>query len=265
MFKIPSFGNLSSHLFAIGLTTLFIFLLTSWSCQTTKRLGPIPSRTKEEVISALEKRNIDFQWFSAKASTSIESPEENISGTLLVRMKSDSLLWTVVKKFGIEAARLLADKEKYTVIYRFESAYEVWPIDHLKSYIRTDAEFADIQQLLFGNTIIPEVSTSELVKDSISYVLISSSGDLNIKYHVNAYTMELEKMELSDKRGRTASAIYSDYRLIDKYGKYSFHRKFTFPYPSGEYATITMELSDVEINVPKEINFSIPSHYERIN
>lgn len=65
--------------------------------QNDQRLGPVPERSMEEVIAALKNRNIDFQWFSAKASTSLESPDENISGTLHVRMKSDSIIWVAVK------------------------------------------------------------------------------------------------------------------------------------------------------------------------
>jgi hypothetical protein len=244
-----------------------IFLLIAillGSCKTTRRLGPLPERSMEEVIVALKNRNIDFQWFSAKASTSLESPDENISGTLHVRMKSDSIIWVAVKKL-VEVARILAEKEKYTVLYRYVSEYEVWPLRHLKSYVNTDAEFSDIQQLLFGNVIIPEASDSKLSKDSIYYVIETKSGDLFLKYYLNGYNLELSKMEISDMMGRTASVLYSDYRAAGKHDQFSYQRVYRFPNPSGEYSTITMDLSDVEIDIPKEINFSIPSHYERIN
>ena len=246
------------------LILLLFILITLGSCKTTKRLGPMPERTMEEVISALKNRNIDFQWFSAKASTSMESPDESISGTLHVRMKSDSIIWVTVKKL-VEVARILAEKEKYTVLYRFVSEYEVWPLKHLKSYVHTDAEFYDIQQLLFGNVITPEVANSEFLKDSIYYVIKTNSDDLMLTYHINGYNLELEKMEISDKMGRTATAHYSDYRPVGTHGLFSFQRVYRFPNPSGEYGTITMDLSDVEIDIPKEISFSIPSHYERIN
>ena len=244
---------------------IFLFIaIFLGSCKTTKRLGPVPERSMEEVIAALKNRNIDFQWFSAKASTSLESPDENISGTLHVRMKSDSIIWVAVKKL-VEVARILAEKEKYTVLYRYVSEYEVWPLKHLKSYVNTDAEFSDIQQLLFGNVIIPEASDSKLSKDSIYYVIETKSGDLSIKYYLNGYNLELSKMEISDMKGRTASVQYSDYRAVGKHDQFSYQRVYRFPNPSGEYSTITMDLSDVEIDIPKEIIFSIPSHYERIN
>ena len=218
---------------------IFLFIaIFLGSCKTTKRLGPVPERSMEEVIAALKNRNIDFQWFSAKASTSLESPDENISGTLHVRMKSDSIIWVAVKKL-VEVARILAEKEKYTVLYRYVSEYEVWPLKHLKSYVNTDAEFSDIQQLL--------------------------SGGLSIKYYLNGYNLELSKMEISDMKGRTASVQYSDYRAVGKHDQFSYQRVYRFPNPSGEYSTITMDLSDVEIDIPKEFIFSIPSHYERIN
>ncbi|MBK9566509.1 MAG: DUF4292 domain-containing protein [Saprospiraceae bacterium] len=88
---------------------------------------------------------------------------------------------------------------------------------------------------------------------------------LSIKYYLNGYNLELSKMEISDVKGRTASVQYSDYRAVGKHDQFSYQRVYRFPNPSGEYSTITMDLSDVEIDIPKEIIFSIPSHYERIN
>lgn len=246
-------------------TTILLIIITVWSCKTTKKLGPVPERSKDEIISSLVKRNIDFKWLSAKVSTSIESPDENISGTLHVRMKANSIVWVVVKKLGIEAARIMANKDDYTILYRFESAYEVWPLSQLKSYVHGDVQFADVQQWIFGNVIIPDKDNSTLHQVGTHYVLETKIDNLLIKYFVNGYTAELEKMELIDNENNTASVQYADYRKISTHGKFSFNRIYKIPYPSGEQGTITMQLSDVEIDVPKEIKFTIPSHYEKIN
>lgn len=81
---------------------------------------------------------------------------------------------------------------------------------------------------------------------------------LSIKYYLNGYNLELSKMEISDMKGRTASVQYSDYRAVGKHDQFSYQRVYRFPNPSGEYSTITMDLSDVEIDIPKEIIFQFP-------
>lgn len=161
--------------------------------QNYKRLGPLPERTQEEVIAALIKRNIDFQWFSGKMSTSVESPDENVSGSMMVRMKRDSVLWVAVKKFGIEAVRLLVEQDQYTILYRLESAYESGNISQINDIISVTANFEDIQQLMFGNIILPENNQVDFRKDSIYYVVHTKVDDIILEYFVNGYNLQLEK------------------------------------------------------------------------
>jgi hypothetical protein len=235
------------------------------SCKSTKRLGPMPDRSQFEITKALKDRNIDFDWFSGKMSTALESPDESVSGSMQIRMKKDSVMFVVVKKFGIEISRIQADKEGYTILYRWETAYETGPISQINEIISLSASFEDLQQLIFGNVLLPDDNSTEITKDSIYYVVSTKIDDLAIQYYVNGYSMELEKMSISDKMNRTAFAQYKDYRQVGQYGKIPFERTFTFPYSPSANATINMKFSELEINVPKEIKFSIPAHYEKIN
>lgn len=242
-----------------------LMLLTFMACKTTKRLAPLPERSQEEIIHALKKRNIDFQWFSGKVSTSMESPDENVSGSMTIRMKKDSVLWVAVKKFGWEAARLLVEKDQYTILYRLESAYESGNISQINDIISVTANFEDIQQLMFGNVILPENEEINFRKDSVYYVILTKVDGIILEYFVNGYNLKLEKMNITDKMNRTANAHYSDYRKIDGFGDVAYERTFVFPYSNTANATINMKFSEIEIDVPKEIKFSIPKSYEKIN
>ena len=242
-----------------------ILLVTLAACKTTKRLAPLPERTKDEVLSALKSRNIDFEWFSGKMSTALESPDESVSGSMQVRMKKDSILLVTVKKIGIEVARFMADKKEYTILYRWESAYESGPISKINEIVTLSASFEDMQQLMFGNVLLPAENDTQYIKDSIYYKVTTTIDDLLIHYYVNGYNLNLEKMSVTDKMNRTAIVYYSDYRIVGKFGKVPFDRTYNFPYSATETATINMRFSEIEIDVPKEINFSIPAHYEKIN
>ncbi len=242
-----------------------LFILTIMACKTTKRLVPLPERSQEDIIQALKKRNIDFQWFSGKVSTSMESPDENVSGSMTVRMKKDSVLWVAVKKFGIEAARLLVEKNQYTILYRLESAYESGNISQINDIISVTANFEDIQQLMFGNVILPENEQIDFRKDSVYYVIHTKVDGVTLEYFVNGHNLQLEKMNITDKMNRTANAQYTDYRNIAGFGNVAYERTFVFPYSNTANATINMKFSEIEIDVPKEIKFSIPKSYEKIN
>jgi hypothetical protein len=245
------------------LAVFAVFILMS--CRTLKKLPPVPDRNVEEIIQSLRTRNIDFKWFNAKMSTALESPDESVSGSMTVRIKRDSIVWVAVKKFGIEAARLLVDKNNYTILYRLEGVYESGNISKINDIITVTANFEDIQQLMFGNVIIPENGASDFRKDSIYYVVSTRVDGIFLEYFVNGYNLQLEKMIITDKMNRVAKAFYSDYRDVGNFGKVAYQRAFEFPYAYDKTATINMKFSEIEIDVPKEIKFSIPDSYEKIN
>lgn len=235
------------------------------SCSTTKKLKPIPERSKEEVLKALNDRNIDFEWFNAKVSTALESPDERVSGSMHIKMKKDSAILIAVKKFGIEAARVFVDKQNYTILYRLESAYESGPIAQIKQLATITAEFEDLQQLMFGNVLLPDQSESTMKKDSIYYVINGRSDGLLLEYYLNGYNLKLAKMKITDKMNRTAIVEYNDYKIVPNHGYLPYNRTFYFPYSDTENASMHIEISSMEINVPTDLKFSIPPKYEKIN
>ncbi len=247
---------------------ILVSLLVIISACSTKRkleIGPIPDRTKAEIYQSLIDRNIDFEWFSGKAKTQLETPEESVSGTMNIRVKRDSAALVAVSKFGIEAARIFIDKNDYTVLYRLEGVYETNPIDKLSKIFSVGASFEDIQQLMFGNVILADSSDMKLSKDSIYYIADAKVDGLKLSYYVNGYTLALDKMVVQDVKGRIATTIYSDYKPVGKHGLVAHERFLTFPFSNTESGSINISFSEFDINVKKEFKFSIPSRYERIN
>lgn len=249
-----------------NLIILIAFLVVS-ACSTKKKLstGDVPNRTKAEIYQSLVDRNIDFEWFSGKAKTQLETPDESVSGTMNLRVKRDSAALVAVSKFGIEAARVLIDKNEYTVLYRLEGVYETNPIDKLSDIFSVAASFEDIQQLMFGNVILADSSQMVMRKDSVYYVVDANVDDLRLSYYVNGYTLALDKMVIQDRQGRVATTTYKDYRPVGKHGSIAYERNLVFPLSKSENGSINISFSEFDINVPKEFKFSIPSRYEKIN
>lgn len=248
----------------MGKIIFLSFVVFLMACRTTKKIGnPAPERTKEELITALNSRNINFEWLNVKAKTSIESPDETGSADMILRMRKDSIIWIVIKKFGIEAARIQVDKKEYTMLYRLEGLYETNSIDKVNELFSLSADFNDMQQLLFGNVLLPDSAMTQVVEGDNFYLLSALVDGLAISYKIDGYTLELRQISITDALGRTAEVYYDDYRPVDGFGSISMERKFVFPVDGG-IATMKLKVSEIEINVPKEIKFNIPKSYERI-
>lgn len=246
---------------------LFLPLLILFisGCKTTSRQQRIPETNLDEVLDMLEKRNIPFEWFNGKMNTSLDSPDEQISGTMTLRMKRDSAVWVAVRKFGIEAARVFVDKKSYTILYRLESAYESGNISRISDVFSVSADFKDIQALMAGNTLLPSRETATLRYDSMYYVLDAPVNGLKLSYFIHAFTKSLDKITITDRMNRNAEIHLKDYRLLPGFGYVAHDRTYKFPYNENVYATLQMKFSEIEINVPREIKFSIPENYEKIN
>lgn len=240
-----------------------LFLLFS-SCKTKQILAPASEKSKEEVIQALLERNIDFRWFDAKMSAYIDAPDEKISGSIHAKMIRDSSVLISLKKFGIEAARVFADRDNYTILYRFDAAYESGHLDEIKKILAFSLNLEDLQQLLAGNIILPNTSTTEFSKEDDHYWVRSQVDGLQIQYFIDNRSLLLTKMTITDNSNRTAYITFDDYRYIQGVGMIAYTRNFTVPYNNSGTAQLELKISSIEINKPFAVKFSIPGNYERL-
>ncbi len=243
---------------------IFLLVISLTACKTKQRTVSVHDKTDKELLSLLEKRNIDFNWISAKMNATLVTPDENVSGGVQAKIHRDKAILMAIKKFGIEVARVYADPQEYTVLYRFESTYETGPINEIKKLLKIDVDFEDLQQMIAGNIILPDVKHSIITRDSAYFIIDSVIDQLRLKYYINGITLDMDKMTITDHNNRAAVIEYSDYRNIENIGKFAYGRKFTTPYQNGE-AILELKFIDVKFSDSSEINFTIPKGYEKIN
>lgn len=241
-----------------------MLLLVMSGCKTKKVIAPITERINDEVLKSLLERNIDFRWYEAKMSAYIDSPDEKISGSIHTKMVKDSSMLISLKKFGIEAARVYADKYNYTVLYRFDAAYESGHINDIKKIMSFSVGLEDLQQLLSGNIILPDTAQTTITKVDNQYQVTSSVDGLWMQYFVNIHNLELTKMTITDQSNRKATITFQDYKNVPGVGNVAFTRNFSVPYNSHGDANLELKISSIEINKPFVIKFSIPNNYERL-
>lgn len=255
----------------ISLKNILVLLgfgvLTLTGCKSTAGLkkGTAPQRTKEEVMQALMKHNIDFTWFTAKADAHFESTALSGSGALQLRIRKDSLVWMTGKKFSIEGFRSIINKDSFYLVNRIEKYYHA---EANRSLIRTfgiDLNFEDVQHLLAGNMFLPQKTDSTYFVQSGDKCLLSSQmAELSILYGFDAWTMELNTVDITDPKGRKIEVVLGNYKKTKNLPSLPYNRKYTFHESAHEVSVLDIKIEEIEINVPKTVNFSIPSHYDRL-
>ena len=247
---------------------LFITLLVigSFGCKSKKLIqysGPVPERSNVELFKALEDHNYPFDWYACETNIRLDTPDERVSGKAYVRMKKDSIIWSSVKKLSMEGVRTLITENTYAAINRVNHTYQRGSTTDALSKIGITLDFLDLQEALFGNIILLDTSSISVEKENQHYILKGIDQDLQIKYWVNAYSLDLERALLIDYRGKTIDVSYKDYQVIDSGQKVPFYRHYKVPYDDRGGAEIVMKVKKIEIDIPKKTRFSIPAHYER--
>lgn len=237
-------------------------------CRTKKAIehtGPVPDRSKTEILRALINHNCDFEWYACETSITLDTPDEGVSGKSYIRMRKDSIIWASVKKLGIEAVRTLVTPKTYIAANRLEKTYQKGSTEDAFAKMGISLDFMDMQQAIFGNIIIPDSNAISIESEGEHYVVKASDQDLQLKYWVNGYDLELDRVKMVDYRGREINIDYNDYRTIDSGEKVAFYRHYAMPYNGNGDAEIFMKVKKIEINIPKKTRFSISSRYERVN
>ena len=177
---------------------------------------------------------------------------------MYLRMKRDSVIWIMVKKFGVEAVRAQITPDSFQIIYRLDRSFDEGRLEDLIYNYNLDAGFEDMQQMMFGNVILPD-SAHTKVKQTKSVHLVSGvSGDFKLIYSIDPYQLLLQRILINDRRNRDLDIQYIDYRQVEDFGKIPFERRYIIPYSMTETASIQLEFKDFEINKPRAIKFSIP-------
>ncbi len=247
---------------------LLVVVIVSYGCKTKKVIqdkGSIPDRSKTEILKALEDHNYDFDWYACVTSLSVNSPEIGVNAKGYIRMKKDSIIWGSFKKYKTEGVRTLVTPESYVAINRLDRTYQKGSTQDVFSSMGISLGFEDVQQAIFGNIIIPDSNDVSIEKQGDQYVVKSRDQDLQLKYWINAYDLELDEVKMVDYRGREIKVYYDDYREIESGEKVAFFRHYTVPSDQGEDGEIIMKIKEIEINVPKKTKFTINPRYERIH
>ncbi len=245
---------------------IFSFL-TLWSCSTNKKVvdnSPIPEINNQQLVEILSKNNFQFDWFVSKAKLKVKSPEESFSGKLYFRMKRDSIIWAVIKKYSAEAIRTLITHDSIYTLDRLNTKYSIQPYTKIDQVTNIDLSFIDMQDYLFGNI---DIDSSNIINIQIinrKYVANITKEGIDLIFTIDPRSHHIDKVLYKREDGSTTEILLSKYKQRESIFV-PFEREILIVDQLGQQSRIRMEFSEIEIDKPKVTRFSIPEHYERID
>ncbi len=261
--SIPSSG--------FSIITLLWFCCLLATCKSIKQvaspIGAIKNLPADSLVQHLLDNRIEADWLSAKARVTFRGEKKTQKANLNIRLRKDSVLWMNVKKLGIEGARILITLDSIYIVDRIHKEYVVTDFSMLQDQYHLPADFNTLQNVILGNPLLLSGVKLTTQTDSTTQHHLASSDDAEPTrdYWLNGWSKVLEKMVFLDFRNnRKVKIEQSDYRELDKSENFSYFRSLNMSSPQSGDLTIEINLSKVEIDVPKTIRFEIPDHYVRI-
>jgi len=253
------------------LLCIFVFLISSFlvvGCKAKKKIAEdsgISAYSSESVFYKIKAANLQYDYLEAKGKATINSPDMNISGDFILRLKADDTAWMVVKKFGFEAARILIKNDTATVLNRLQKAYMQGSVQSLSKRASLSMGQDEIIDFLAGNMIIDYGEFMSMSQDSFDYEYKTASDDMIVTYLFNAITETVDYASFADMQNSSAECAYNDYRLIDDIQMTSYQRILSTDDPRIGETTITLDFKDITLNNPLKFPFEIPSNYSKVN
>jgi hypothetical protein len=206
------------------------------------------------------------RYLNARARLTSESADQTVGADANIIWIRDSVIWLNIRKFGVEAARALITPDSVTVLNRLERTYSTKTWDVLRREYSLPAGFELLQPALLSSAwLAPGLAWHSEVRDSL-HRLSGSTDSFTADYRLEDAPFRLRQQTFLDRReSRSLSLGFGGYKKLDGGGWFSYLRRLEAFSPEHGSLRATLELSDVEVNVPKAYRFEIPSHYQRVD
>jgi len=259
-------------------TFLLVLAALLGGCRTTRQatsagaVAEVDPRQSIYLLKRLNDQRVSANWLSARAKVIYRDEEQTRHFVSYVRVKRDSVIWMNFKKSGIEAGRMLLRPDSVFLIDRLNNQYVSGSLEDLKERlnlpfrdITNEQLFHSLQEAFFGNPVFFRVKSLDSDTLGGNYALRGQADGLRSEYVVNGTTFLLQEMTFTDLRGkRRASFLFDEFSGEDGIENFAYFRHIIFDEPQTGGVSLEMEFKQVELDVPKSIQFHIPDHYQRI-
>lgn len=250
--------------YQIALFIIIGILLSS--CSAGKKV----IKNKElDATEALIKSNLsqerEYEWFTAKAKANIDAGSMKVSGDVIIRMKKDSLIWMVVRKFGIEVARVKIEPTTVLAVVRFNSSYLEEDLESFADQYNIPLDFYQLQKLILADPILESEQEIDIkyLSDRIAVNTTGPSEQFQ-SYQIDKENYQIQKFHIADSVAQQfVNASYFNYELNELNTSQALQRDYSFSDANEEYS-LTLVLSQIEWNQPKSVKIEVPKHYTKM-
>lgn len=249
--------------------------ITMWSCRGPRALVPerAPLSTADMAMMELHGNHADFEWFSSRFSGSVvwDSKTHPLGGSM--RIRRDSAIYiSVAPILGIEIARAIITPDSVKLVNRLESTYYLGDLRILSTMFNADVDFYMLQAMLAGNDFTHFRSDQFQVEAETPLIRLQArqrhrnngqGQPIRQVLSINPENMRIRTNLI--EQPHNGRVIRADYRRHETISGLILPVEIAlmFQDPDGQ-SNLEMTFSRTNVNVPQNMQFSVPARYTPI-
>ena len=250
-------------IFLLSVSCLLIFA----KCPATKPGEEKPREVLTTVSEAsalldlVRATNNPYEWYAATGSGTIDWEGQRLSAKITVRIQKDKVIWAQISKLGIEVGRMLVTPDSAFFINRIERTYAAHATEQFFKKYDLPPDFDMFAKVFTGGAYVPPSVTSMVVEPDGALFIQSGSG-ISARHWLDV-SYQLIRSQVSDPGEHQWEASYGNYASVNTGQKFPYHRANTIMI-DGKANLFDLDYETIQVNVPQELPFSIPSNYEKM-
>ncbi len=253
--------------FALYIAIVLLSVFTS--CKSKKVVAEVKNPVMEEEMTPetaamydkVRATQVPYKWFAATGMGKIDWDGQRMSGRVNVRILHDSIIWVQIQKFGFEVGRMLITPDSAFFINRFERSYAVYKTEDFLEEYNVPADFDMFSRVFTAGAYLPPMIKKSMIEADGSIYFQSGNG-MSARHWFDASSLLIRSL-ITDPLARQWSSMYADYKQTNSGHLFPCKRSNTILI-DGQPNIFDLQYNEMEIDIPQEFPFSIPSHYEKI-
>ncbi len=223
--------------------------------------------TKANKIAEKKARQLMFNTFSGRASTSLGFNDDNKDVTLNIRIDRDKKIWvsiTATVLITVEVARALITPDSIKILNKLQGVYIKKPFSYIHQYASKEVNYKTIESLLVGNAM-PQLLTenADLQAANGNITLAGSLQDLLYKLMFGA-DLKVGQFNLSNQ-AQTQALQVNNSEFVQVSNRVVPSRIIISSTSGGKKVQANLHYTKIDLDEQLDYPFNIPETYTPAN
>lgn len=216
--------------------------------------------------------------FYGKASTNFKDKNKDLSFKTSIKIKSDSAVTALITFAGIPIVNSIITVDSVKYQNKKDKCYSENSIDFFRSSFGYPFEFDNVVELLLGLPLAFDKENKYFqLPDNVYHVISthkkrklknmdsnfnSTEDDIIIKYFLVKEGDILEKIEIESPNDKVKISVVYGQRSTESINLGCPQQIYVNIKTPNNEMNIRLDFDKIEVNIPQEINYTVPKNYE---